>query len=71
MSNQRNSWIVSFDTRNHRRNASLAFIVQAGSQAEAVNLGMRLMRMHGESTLAFHRPKCRQLTDEEQTEAIA
>lgn len=71
MNNQANSWIVSFETRNRRRNAALAYIVQAPTQAEALNMGIRLLRMYGESTLSFKRPTCRQLSDEEQLAATA
>lgn len=71
MSTQMNSWIVSFETRNRRRNAALAYIVQAPNQAEATSLAISVLRNCGESTLNFHRPTCRQLSDSEQLKATA
>ena len=56
---------VLFDTRNHKRACSTAFVVSAHSQSEAESMATRLLRQCGENALNFKAPKARPLTTEE------
>ena len=57
---------VLFDTRNHKRACSMAFVVSAHSSSEAQSMAARLLRQCGENPLHFRAPKTRLLTTEEQ-----